>query len=75
LITAALAFAAHADSDGYYCVADKYLAYELRRAEADSPHMLVVLRADADEINVTLPDFQVHGMRCTAGAMCCAAVG
>lgn len=65
-VTVAIAFAAQADSDGYYCAADKYLAYELRRSVE---HTLVVLRADADEIHVTLPDFQVHGMRCTGSAI------
>ncbi|HYC58639.1 MAG TPA: hypothetical protein VEK79_03655 [Thermoanaerobaculia bacterium] len=70
-ITAAIAVGALADSDGSYCAADSYLAYELR--QADGQHTLVVLRTVADhsiaELHVTLPDFQVHGMRCTDGAV------
>ena len=68
-VTAAIAFATQADSDGSYCVADNYLAYELQQSETGGTHTLVVLRADLDEINVTLPEFQVHRMRCTAGAI------
>jgi hypothetical protein len=72
LITGTIAIAAQADSDGHYCVGANYLAYELRFAQP-GVHTLVVLRAgpshSMDEVKVALPDFQVHGMRCTAEAV------
>ncbi len=75
LITVAAALAARADSDGYYCVGDSYLAYELRvsQPQLDDQHVLMILRAGPDqsiqELTIALPDFQVHAMRCRAGTV------
>jgi hypothetical protein len=57
-----------ADSDGYYCVSEGYLAYE--QASWSSPekkHVLRVIRLSDEEgkpRTVVLEDFQVHGMKC-----------
>lgn len=63
-----------ADSDGYYCVGDDYIAYQLRgwnwynRGE----HRLTVVRFAADgpellgEVDLGL-DFQPHAMDCASG--------
>lgn len=60
--------ALHADSDGYFCVGPTYLAYEIK-VESDPPaHHLYIVRAAVDgtlrKARRTIPDFQVHGMRC-----------
>lgn len=61
-VVAFIAVAARADSDGSFCAGRSYLAYELRAA---GTHTLVVLReAQLEQVEVALPDFQVHGMRC-----------
>lgn len=58
-----------ADSDGYYCATDRYLAYELRLNQ--SGHTLYVVRFGLPEgitqpaETVELEDFQVHGMACS----------
>ena len=66
----AVALAARADSDGYYCAGGSYLAYELRvsQPQLDDQHVLMILRAgpgpSIQERTIVLPDFQVHAMRC-----------
>ena len=65
---------ARADSDGYYCAGPAYLAYELSMHAPGGGHVLYIvpLRDSAGiaaPIRVPLPDFQVHGMRCTAAAV------
>jgi hypothetical protein len=64
------ASAVRADSDGTFCVAEGYVAYELREGSAPEAHHALhfafVARPDGapDSASVSLPDFQVHGMRC-----------
>ena len=67
-----------ADSDGYYCQTAAYLAYELQFTsgpdhQPPNGHTLLVVRlGDARSprpIAVRLPEFQVHGMRCTDTAV------
>jgi hypothetical protein len=62
-----------ADSDGYYCTSNGYLAYELR--EGLTPgikgHVLRVMRYEAGRGiyvagEVVMKDFQPHGMACNA---------
>lgn len=60
---------AGADSDGYFCIADGYLAYELREwSTPDQKHALHILFVGrpegSDAAVVPLDDFQLHGMRC-----------
>ncbi len=63
---------ARADSDGYYCVGDGYLAYQLRgglSTMAVSGHVFRVVRFGHDiglEMagELVLPDFQPHKMVC-----------
>ena len=68
-VVLSLPASAAADSDGYFCVARGYLAYEVRSATTPSKHELHVVRfSTAGGIvaaqPVILDDFQVHGMRC-----------
>lgn len=57
-----------ADSDGYYCTGNGYLAWETRGLDRPGGHMLHIVRFSAAGIEraspVALEDFQVHGMRC-----------
>jgi hypothetical protein len=60
-----------ADSDGYFCSARGYLAYELRSFHSpglSGEHVLRVLRLGKDGITeggeVLLEDFQVHELMC-----------
>ena len=60
---------AFADSDGYFCVAPGYLAYEVRSWTSGLEHELRVIRVGNPigihpSTKVTLPEFQVHAMRC-----------
>ena len=60
---------AQADSDGYYCSGDDYLAYEFRFTDGGTTHRLYLVRFSAEEgmagpVELSLPEFQVHGMRC-----------
>jgi hypothetical protein len=58
-----------ADSDGYFCHATGFVAWETRRGAATSEHTLHIVRFNsaagilATE-KVALPDFQVHGISC-----------
>lgn len=71
---AALLFAAaggaHADSDGYWCTSNGYLAYELRSwSPPGGRHVLNVVRVGgpagiAEPISVGLEEFQLHGIQC-----------
>lgn len=64
-----------ADSDGYYCTTDRYIAYEFSFSKRlSSAHVLTVIFFDDAEgrieaIDVTLAVFQVHGMKCGADAV------
>lgn len=65
---------AHADSDGYYCTGPNYLAYQLSLGPTTTGHVLyVVALRDSAPVGppsrVSLPFFQVHGMRCTASTV------
>src|SRR5690348_17560526 len=60
-----------ADSDGYFCASDGYLACEVREGITlgVTGHVLKVVRFDSDDgIRnvgvVVMPDFQVHAMTC-----------
>ncbi len=59
-----------ADSDGYYCIGDGYLAYELRELASTQPtHTLRIVAVGgpdgiAKPATLALEDFQVHGMKC-----------
>ena len=71
-LVAALLFlpaAADADSDGYYCHAPGFIAWETRLAVGGAEHVLHVVRfGRAKGIEPTerivIPEFQVHGMVC-----------
>jgi hypothetical protein len=70
LLSLLLSRAASADSDGHFCTADGYLAWELREWSApEKKHVLKVVFVGGDEgisepRTVALEDFQLHGMRC-----------
>jgi hypothetical protein len=70
-----IATPAFADSDGYYCTGAGFIAYQFGGAAPQPrPHQLHILRVNADGSTsalapFTLPDFQVHGMRCHADAV------
>ena len=61
---------AYADSDGYYCVGQGYLAYQFGFAAPPiAPHRLFIVRfGEASGIQrpiaFDLPQFQVHGILC-----------
>lgn len=66
-----LAGSSTADSDGYYCAGEGYLAYQLRSAltpGVSGPQVLRVVRYSADGITlageIVLPDFQPHKLTC-----------
>jgi hypothetical protein len=65
--------AASADSDGYYCAAHGYLAYQFGMAPPPvAPHRLYVISTKGPEgipepAGLNLPQFQVHGMVCGEG--------
>jgi len=67
--------AAFADSDGYYCVGPDYLAYQFGLAAPPvAPHYVYVVHLGrsgvmAEPMKLELPQFQVHGMICDAGAV------
>lgn len=64
-----------ADSDGYYCTTDRYIAYEFSFSKRlSSAHVLTVIFFDDVEgrieaIDVPLATFQVHGMKCDPDAV------
>ncbi len=65
----ALAGTARADSDGYFCVGNDYIAYQFGLAAPPvGPHRLTIVRFGARGFYapqvVDLPQFQVHGMSC-----------
>ena len=69
----AMSLASHADSDGNFCTSNGYLAYELRQGITKGAvgHVVRVISFDSEHgIRVageaTLPEFQVHAMRCSA---------
>jgi hypothetical protein len=76
-LLAGSAQAAHADSDGYFCIGPNYLAVQLRSFNTPGlrgPHVLKIVHFDtaggprwAGEI--VLEDFQPHGMTCTANGV------
>jgi hypothetical protein len=59
-----------ADSDGYYCVGPGFIAYQFSGVSvATNGHVLTVVRVGeepgiGEARTVTLPGFQVHGMKC-----------
>ena len=61
---------AYADSDGYYCVGPRYLAYQFGYAAPPvRPHRIFVIRLDGltkiqPPVIFEIPQFQVHGMLC-----------
>ena len=60
-----------ADSDGYYCIGQDYLAYQFAFTNGASGHYLAVISLSRgfsieEPATVELPAFQVHGMRCNA---------
>lgn len=66
----ALCGAARADSDGYYCAGQGYLAYQWNGMSVPtSGHVLRIIALDGrdeEPDEVTLESFQVHGMKCSA---------
>ena len=64
-----------ADSDGYYCTADGYLAYEFSFSKYSSgEHVLTLIFFDdapgrIESVEVPMDTFQVHGMKCEADAV------
>ena len=75
LVALAATTAARADSDGHYCIAKGYIAYELRYwSSPEKQHVLKVVRVGgaagiAKPVTLVLPDFQLHGMKCAAHAI------
>jgi hypothetical protein len=66
--------AARADSDGYYCLGPGYVAWQFGMAPPSvRPHRLSIVTygngAMSQPATILLPPFQVHGMRCRAGAV------
>ena len=62
--------AVYADSDGYFCSSDKFLAYQFSFSkEPYDKHMLYIIPfrspLSANPISIQVPDFQVHAMTCT----------
>ncbi len=59
-----------ADSDGYFCTSEGYLAYELREwSVPEKKHVLRIIRVGGaqrigDPLTLTLGEFQLHGMKC-----------
>ncbi|HSR70547.1 MAG TPA: hypothetical protein VLU25_21635 [Acidobacteriota bacterium] len=58
-----------ADSDGYFCTGNGYLAYEMRWVGEKSSHILTIVRFGKDIgieqlAPVELEEFQTHGMTC-----------
>jgi len=59
-----------ADSDGYYCAAGGYLAYEFSFSKySTGKHLLTIVFFDdapgrIEPLDVALDPFQVHGMKC-----------
>jgi hypothetical protein len=64
-----------ADSDGYYCANERYIAYEFHFSKYPHPrHVLTIVHLDdrpgpiaAQEVD--LESFQVHGMKCDDAAV------
>jgi hypothetical protein len=60
-----------ADSDGYFCTSEGYLAYELREWNVpDKKHVLRIIRVGGhqgieDSSPLVLGDFQLHEMKCS----------
>ena len=64
-----IAQTAIADSDGYFCVAPDYLAYQINQPGIKSAHRFFIVpfessHSDLKLYEITLPDFQVHAMAC-----------
>jgi hypothetical protein len=60
---------ARADSDGYYCVGDGYIAYQFGMDVPNNPPRLYVItlngtRGIPKPATIAFPPFQVQGMRC-----------
>lgn len=62
-----------ADSDGYFCATPTYVAYDVRHWNVASHEIRVVSLvpplSQSSVRTISLPDFQVHGMRCTEDAI------
>ena len=63
---------AYADSDGYYCIGRGYFAYQFGMNVQQNPPRVSVLRTNisgdrSTPMELTLPPFQVHAMRCGEG--------
>lgn len=63
---------AYADSDGYYCIGHGYIAYQFGMDTPGNPPRVSIIRtATSGEIprplELRLPPFQVHAMRCGEG--------
>jgi hypothetical protein len=64
---------AYADSDGYFCVGQGYLAYQFGLAPPPvAPHRLSVISTEGaegipDAVTLELPQFQIHGIVCGEG--------
>jgi hypothetical protein len=68
----ALPVPAIADSDGYYCTAQGYVAYQLRAPDGTHSLHLVSFSTRTGirrHSPIRLADFQVHAMTCRAGAV------
>lgn len=70
----ALTSPARADSDGYYCVGPDYMAYEFSFSRGSSRHELTIIALSdglplGEPTKISLPAFQVHGMRCGVTAV------
>ena len=64
---------AYADSDGYFCVGEGYVAYEMAFSVPVNGHTLRIMTPDEEQVatrrDISLSDFQVHGMACLEDAV------
>lgn len=63
---------ARADSDGYYCIGQGYLAYQFGMDTRSNPPRVSIIRTRMSgnipkPAELRLPPFQVHAMRCGVG--------
>jgi len=63
---------AHADSDGYYCIGRGYFAYQFGMDTRSNPPRVSFVRTNLSgnipkPMELKLPPFQVHAMRCGEG--------
>lgn len=65
--------ATHADSDGFYCFSENFVALERRSFDGDRGHGVMVTPLSdygiGEGIFVEIPDFQTHAMTCESSGI------